>query len=374
MPCLNEAETLGICIQKATNFLIQNNINGEIVIGDNGSSDGSQAIAEAMGARVINVTEKGYGNALIGAIHAAEGKYILMGDSDDSYDFNNLMPFLAEIRTGKDLVMGNRFKGGIEKGAMPFLHYYLGNPVLSFIGRLFFKSKIGDFHCGIRCFTKEAFYKMDLQTTGMEFATEMIVKAELLSLKISEVPTKLYPDGRSRPPHLRTWRDGWRHLRFMLLYSPAWLFLYPGILLAFIGLSVGTLLFFKPISVQGIELDINTLFYMGVFLLTGTQSIFFYLVSRSFAIKEKLLPFNSSYEKLINSLSLEIWIIVGISLITLGLWGSFYAVNYWREYKFGTLNPQEALRITIPSIIAILLGVQVFMTGFLLGLMGLKRK
>ena len=242
MPCLNEAETLAICIEKAQNFLNRENIVGEILIADNGSTDGSQKIAKNLNATVINVDSKGYGSALRGGIEAANGDYVIMGDADDSYDFSNLMPYLSKLREGFDLVMGNRFKGGIEKGAMPFLHKYLGNPVLSFIGRLFFKTNIGDFHCGLRGFSKEAYYKMELKTTGMEFASEMIVKASLINLKIAEVPTVLSKDGRSRPPHLNTWRDGWRHLRFLVLYSPNWLFLIPGMLLMLFGLIAFLLL------------------------------------------------------------------------------------------------------------------------------------
>jgi glycosyltransferase involved in cell wall biosynthesis len=239
MPCLNEAETLAACIKKIQASLSQNHIKGEIIVADNGSTDGSQEIATKMGVRVIHVDEKGYGNALMGGIAAARGKFIIMGDADDSYDFTALMPFLDKLREGYDLVMGNRFKGGVQPGAMPFLHQYLGNPVLTFIGRLFFRSPCGDFHCGLRGFTREAILKMDLRTVGMEFASEMVVKATLHKMRIAEVPTTLSPDGRSRPPHLRSWRDGWRHLCFLLLYSPRWLFLYPGALLMLIGFATG---------------------------------------------------------------------------------------------------------------------------------------
>ena len=374
MPCLNEAETLERCIIKAKKFIQVHNLAGEVIIGDNGSTDGSQQIAIRNGAKVINVPTKGYGSALIGGIMAAEGKYIVMGDSDDSYDFSNLMPYLTEIRNGNDMVMGNRFRGGIAKGAMPFLHKWLGNPVLSFIGRLFFNSKIGDFHCGLRCFTKAAFLKMDLQTTGMEFATEMIVKAELLGMKIAEVPTTLAKDGRSRPPHLRTWRDGWRHLRFMMLYSPIWLFLYPGLALVIIGLVVGGILIITPIKIGGVELDINTLIYMGVFVLTGAQAVFFYLLSKTYAIREKLLPTDTNHEKFLQFFSLESWLLVGIALLLTGIAGSIYAVGYWRDYQYGNLDPRQALRIIIPSILSILLGVQVFLSGFFMGILGLKRK
>src|ERR1700722_10240461 len=229
MPCLNEAETVATCVRKAIGFLAESGISGEVLIADNGSTDGSQQLAEAEGARVVNVTEKGYGNALMGGFVAAQGKYVIMGDADDSYDFTNLMPFIEELRKGSDLVMGNRFKGGIEPGAMPPLHKYLGNPVLSFVGRLFFRSKIGDFHCGLRGFRKDSAIARGLQATGREFASEMVVRAPRAKQKITEVPTPLKKDGRSRPPHLRSWRDGWRHLRFLLLFSPRWLFFVPGL-------------------------------------------------------------------------------------------------------------------------------------------------
>lgn len=373
MPCLNEAETLEICVLKSKNFFRTNHLEGEVIVADNGSTDGSQQIAISCGAIVINIPTKGYGSALAGGIIAANGKYIIIGDSDNSYDFSDLMPFIDKIRLGSDLVMGNRFKGVIKKGAMPPLHYWLGNPVLSFIGRLFFKSSIGDFHCGLRCFTKTAFIKMDLQTSGMEFATEMIVKAQLFGMKISEVPIILHPDGRSRPPHLRTWRDGWRHLRFMLLYSPTWLFLYPGIILVLVGTLIGSILIFAPIQIGKVELDINTLIYMGVFVLTGAQAVFFYLLSKTFAINEKLLPMDKKFAKISKLLGLETFVVVGIMLIFIGILGSIYAVGFWRNVAFGTLNPHQALRIIVPSIVSILLGVQMFLTGFFLGILGLKK-
>ncbi|MFA9215093.1 MAG: glycosyltransferase family 2 protein, partial [Candidatus Methylacidiphilales bacterium] len=255
MPCLNEAETLAICITKANTWLKNNNVKGEVVIGDNGSTDGSQEIAKNLGARVIDIPRKGYGSALMGAIEASYGKYVIMGDSDDSYDFGNLTLFVQELRNGYDLVMGNRFKGGVAKGAMPFLHRYLGNPVLSFIGRLFFGSKAGDFHCGLRGFRQDIVSLLNLQTTGMEFASEMVVKATIFDLKIAEVPTTLSPDGRSRPPHLRTWRDGWRHLRFLLLYSPKWLFLIPGIFLMLLGFIMGIFIIQGPVHLFNMYLD-----------------------------------------------------------------------------------------------------------------------
>src|SRR5690554_3865511 len=289
MPCLNEAETLADCIQKAQRFLKSNDVTGEIIIADNGSTDGSQQIAELHGARLVNIPKKGYGNALKGGIEVASGTYIIMGDADDSYDFEDLMPYVIKLREGHDLVMGNRFKGGIKPGAMPFLHKYLGNPVLSFLGRLFYSIKIGDFHCGLRGFSKEAYHKMDLRTTGMEFASEMIVKSKLNGLKIVEVPTVLHPDGRSRRPHLKTWSDGWRHLRFLMLYSPHWLFLIPSIVIMCIGLVISILLISQPVMVEGIIFDIHTLMYSSGMVLVGFQLLVFYALTKIFAVENGLL-------------------------------------------------------------------------------------
>ena len=259
MPCLNEAETVATCVRKAIGFLAESGISGEVLVADNGSTDGSQRLATDAGARVVPISDKGYGNALMGGIVAARGKYVIMGDADDSYDFTNLMPFVNELRKGADLVMGNRFRGGIAPGAMPPLHKYLGNPVLSFIGRLFFRSKIGDFHCGLRGFSRDSVMALNLQATGMEFASEMVVKATLAGQRVTEVPTTLSKDGRSRPPHLRSWRDGWRHLRFLLLFSPRWLFLYPGLALLVVGSAVTTALYFSPLRIGGAGLDIHTM-------------------------------------------------------------------------------------------------------------------
>ena len=271
MPCLNEAETLAVCIQKARACLADNGVSGEIIIADNGSTDGSQSIAEAGGARLVPVEAKGYGSALMGGIAAACGRFVIMADADDSYDFSALMPFIEKLRAGCDFVIGNRFKGGIAPGAMPPLHRYLGNPVLSGLGRLFFLCPAGDLHCGLRGFSRDAFERMKLQTTGMEFASEMVVKATLLGLRIAEVPTTLSPDGRSRPPHLRSWRDGWRHLRFMLLFSPRWLFLYPGLLLMLAGLGVGGWLLPEERQLGETTLDVHTLAYAALSVLLGFQ-------------------------------------------------------------------------------------------------------
>ncbi|MBR9846879.1 MAG: glycosyltransferase family 2 protein, partial [Algicola sp.] len=313
MPCLNEAETLATCINKAQSFLKSNDVHGEIIIADNGSTDGSIEITKSHNTRLVHVTQKGYGSALREGIKAAKGTYIIMADADDSYDFSNLMPFLKELRNGYDLVMGNRFKGGIEKNAMPFLHKYLGNPVLSFIGRLFFKIKIGDFHCGLRGFSKEAYSKLNLKTTGMEFASEMIVKAKLNDLTITEVPTKLSKDGRTRAPHLDTWNDGWRHLRFLLLYSPKWLFLYPSIIMLLAGITTSIVLIIKPIALDNITFDVHTLLYTSSLTLIGFQFFIFYALTKIFAVENGLLPKSKRYDNLFKYLNLEKGLIIGFS-------------------------------------------------------------
>ncbi|RDK83242.1 glycosyltransferase family 2 protein [Marinirhabdus gelatinilytica] len=373
MPCLNEAETLAVCIKKAQGFFERENVNGEVVIADNGSTDGSQEIAENLNVRVIHVSEKGYGNALIGGITAAKGRYVMMGDADDSYDFSNMMPYLEKLREGYDLVMGNRFKGGIEKGAMPFLHKYLGNPVLSFIGRLFFKSKIGDFHCGLRGFSKDAFKRMELKTTGMEFASEMIVKASLKKMNIAEVPTTLSPDGRSRPPHLNTWRDGWRHLRFLVLYSPKWLFYYPGFLLFLFGLITSALLIYKPITIDSVTFDVHTLLFTSVSLLIGFQFILFYGLTKVFTVENGLLPKSDMYDRQFKFINLEKGLIVGAVLIILGVVLSFLAYNYWQEINFGDITNSSTLRLVIPAVTTMLLGVQVILFSLFFSILGLKR-
>lgn len=375
MPCLNEAETLAICITKANSWLKNNKVNGEVVIGDNGSTDGSQEIAQKLGARVIPVSQKGYGSALMGAIEASKGKYVIMGDSDDSYDFSNLTLFVQELRNGYDLVMGNRFKGGVAKGAMPFLHRYLGNPVLSFIGRLFFGSKAGDFHCGLRGFRQDIVSVLNLQTTGMEFASEMVVKATIFNLKITEVPTTLSPDGRSRPPHLRTWRDGWRHLRFLLIYSPRWLFLIPGIFLMIFGLILGILIVQKPLNILGnIQLDTNTLLYAGAFLIVGFQAFIFGIFTRAYAVQAGFLPKNDQLMKWLEIVTLEKGLIAGLIILFSGLAGTFYSLTLWTEVHFGRLDYPSILRIVIPSVIAIILGLQTMLSSFFISVLSVNKK
>jgi len=374
IPCLNESETLAVCIRKALGCLSENGISGEVIVADNGSTDGSQAIAEAEGARVVPVEAKGYGNALMGGIEAARGRYVIMGDADDSYDFSALGPFIEKLRKGNDLVMGNRFRGGIAPGAMPALHRYLGNPVLSGLGRLFFRCPVGDFHCGLRGFSRKAFGRMKLQTTGMEFASEIVVKATLLGLRIAEVPTTLSPDGRSRPPHLRSWRDGWRHLRFMLLFSPGWLFLYPGLLLMIVGLGVGGWLLPEARQLGGATLDVNTLAYSALAVLLGFQSVLFAVFTRTFVSTQGLGPESRTLNKLYRYVTLETGLIVGGVLIVLGFTGSVAATFGWSEVDFGELNPSEVLRQVIPSVLAIALGFQIVLASFFLSVLGLKRR
>ncbi|HEY0006816.1 MAG TPA: glycosyltransferase family 2 protein [Pyrinomonadaceae bacterium] len=374
MPCLNEAETLASCIEKARSSLVEQNVAGEIIIADNGSTDGSQAIAERLGARVIEVSAKGYGSALMGGINAARGRFVIMGDADDSYDFARLWPFIEKLREGYDLVMGNRFKGGIQKGAMRPLHKYLGNPVLTGIGRLFFRSPVGDFHCGLRGFSKAAFERLDLHTTGMEFASEMVVKATLHGMRIAEVPTTLSPDGRSRPPHLRSWRDGWRHLRFLLLYSPRWLFLYPGGLLMLMGLLAGLWLLPGPKTVGGVTFDVHTLFFAAASIVIGFQAIVFAIFTKVFAISEGLLPADARLDKLFCVVTLETGLMTGSLLLLAGLAGSLYAYIYWDVHSFGPLNPSHTLRIVIPSVTAMILGSQTVLSSFFLSILGLRRR
>jgi glycosyltransferase involved in cell wall biosynthesis len=375
MPCLNEAETLATCINKARHYLTTNNVDGEVLISDNGSTDGSQEIAIALGARVINAPQKGYGAALIYGILNAKGKYVIMGDSDDSYDFSELGSYLQDLRNGADLVMGNRFKGGIKKGAMPFLHRYLGNPVLSFAGRLFFKTPIGDFHCGLRGFKQDIVERLALQTIGMEFASEMIVKASLFDLSITEVPTTLSVDGRSRPPHLRTWRDGWRHLRFLLMHSPKWLFYIPGLTLLLLGTLLMLLTLFKPFEIiKGVYFDTNTLIFASVFIIIGFSCITLGLFTRTYATEEGFLPKSKLDDKVEKFFKLEIGIFIGAFVFLCGVIGAFYSFYIWKQAHFGRLDYGAILRIVVPSSTLILVGTQLLFSSFFLGILRIKRK
>jgi glycosyltransferase involved in cell wall biosynthesis len=374
MPCLNEAETLQACILKIQKTLEDNQIFGEVIVADNGSTDGSREIASRLGAKVVNVPQPGYGYALMGGIAAASGKYIVMGDADSSYDFGHIPRFLAQLRGGSDLVMGNRFQGGIQPNAMPPLHKYLGNPVLTKIGRLFFGGTCGDFYCGLRGFTKDAFAVMDLRTTGMEFATEMVVKASLLQMKVAEVPTTLSPDGRSRPPHLRTWRDGWRTLRFFLLYSPRWLFLYPGIALMLAGLGVGLWLLPEPRRVGSVVFDVHTLLYAAIAILLGFQAIAFAVFTKLFAVSEGLHPPDALLDRLFRYIDLELGLLVGTLLAITGLGVSIYAVRVWSAHEFGPLDMSRTFRLVIPAALSLTLGVQTIFSSFFLSVLGMRRR
>jgi glycosyltransferase involved in cell wall biosynthesis len=370
IPCLNEANTIGICVAKARKALDLEGIAGEVIVADNGSSDGSVLLASEAGARVIRVSEMGYGAAIKGGVEAAQGTFIIMGDGDDSYNFLEIKPFIEQWRKGKDFVMGNRFLGGIEKNAMPGLHRHLGNPVLSFIGRLFFRNGFGDFHCGMRGFTKAAFEKMKLTTGGMEFASEMVVKATLLNLKTAEVPVKLYKDGRGRPPHLNTWTDGWRHLRFLLLFSPRWLFFYPGLVFVFLGLLFSSLLLRSVLPFQNLKLDVHTLLYSSTLLLIGFQLIAFYLLSQAFARREGLL-IHSGLD--LGWFKLERGLLIAFCFLALGFALSFSALHIWQAQDFGPLNPQIVLRKVIPAITCILLAFQVGTFSFFMSFLQLKK-
>jgi glycosyltransferase involved in cell wall biosynthesis len=374
MPCLNEDRTLGTCIQKAQAAMQGLGIRGEIIVADNGSSDGSQSLAEQLGARVIPISERGYGSALRGGIAAARGKFVIMGDSDDSYDFTQLGDFLDKLNQGYDLVMGNRFQGGIRPGAMPFLHRFLGNPVLSWLGRLFFGCPVGDFQCGLRGFRKDAIDRLELQTTGMEFSTEMVVKATLFDLKIAEIPTTLSPDSRNRPPHLRTWRDGWRYLRFLFLYSPRWLFLHPGIALFLVGVAICLWLLPGPRVVGATTFDYHTLLFGAMMILIGFQSVNFAVFSKIFAISERLLPPDPRLNKLFRYVTLETGLILGAILILAGMGTWIFGLNYWRNHHFGELNPDSTLRIVIPGFVCLTLGVEIVLSSFFISVMGMARK
>jgi hypothetical protein len=373
MPCLNEAETVATCVHKAVSFLADNGIDGEVVVADNGSTDGSRQLAADAGARVVPISERGYGNALMGGIVAARGEYVIMGDADDSYDFTNLMPFVTELRKGYDLVMGNRFKGGIAPGAMPPLHRYLGTPVLSFIGRLFFRSNIGDFNCGLRGFRRDSAIKLGLQATGMEFASEMIVKAALAKQKISEVPTTLAKDGRSRPPHLNTWRDGWRHLRFLLLFSPRWLFFVPGLVLLLVGLVLGAAVALGPLTIGGVSFDVDTLVACGACVDIGFQAILFWLFTQVYAGSEGFLPTEPKVQTLLGKLSLERGLLTGALVGAAGLVGLIFSLTYWQGQSFGHLNYEHALRLMVPSVTALVLSCQLILGTFFLSILGIKQ-
>jgi hypothetical protein len=374
MPCLNEAETIGVCVKKAKAFLAEHGLKGEVLVADNGSVDGSQQIANALGARIVHVPSRGYGAALIGGIEAAKGKYVAMGDADDSYDFGGLMPFVEQLREGADLVMGNRFQGGIAAGAMPPLHRWLGNPVLSFLGRTFFKIPVGDFHCGLRAFNRESIRELGLTAPGMEFASEMVVKAAIEKLDIREVPTTLQPDGRSRPPHLRTWRDGWRHLRFLLIFAPKFLFLYPGIALAAAGLIGVIGLMPADVHAFGIQFGVHTMIFAAMAVLMGSQLIGLSVMARRYGTIAGMWPESGLMRRVRNWFSVERACILGGLMLALGIGGAITATAIWASSGFAGLNPAALMRLTIPSMMLGCVGLQMVVTAFFIGLLDQPRR
>jgi glycosyltransferase involved in cell wall biosynthesis len=378
MPCLNEAETLAFCVRQAHQAIREAGIRGEVVVADNGSNDGSQEIARSEGARVLDVPVRGYGAALTAGIEAANGRYVMMADADASYHFEHLPRFLPKLADGYDLVMGNRFAGAIEPGAMPPLHQYLGNPVLSAIGRVFFRIPVRDFHCGLRAFRRDSILALNLRTTGMEFASEMVVKSSLAGLRMTEVPTTLSPDGRSRPPHLRSWRDGWRHLRFLLLYSPRWLFFYPGLAALAIGMVLSALLLPGPLPVHigkaTHTLDVDTLTYALGLVLIGAHITSFAISAKVFGTQEGFLPPNPKFERMFKTITLETGLLTGCVLLLIGAVFLGYALHLWHAAGFGNVSPQRMLRLTLPSAAAFMLGVEVIFGSFFLSLLGLNRR
>jgi glycosyltransferase involved in cell wall biosynthesis len=373
MPCLNEAETIEACIRKANRYLEGNSMVGEVLIADNGSTDGSQNIAHSLGARVITVNERGYGAALIGGINAARGRFIIMGDADDSYDFSALEPFEDALRSGADLVMGNRFKGGIAPGAMPFLHRYVGNPVLSFLGRLFFRIRVGDFHCGLRCFRADAIRSLGLKATGMEFASEMVVKSALAGLVIREAPTTLTKDGRSRQSHLRTWRDGWRHLKFLLMYSPRWLFFVPGAVCLAFGLIAGTRLFSSPMNIHNIVFQSNTFVAACFAVLIGTQLLTFGALARQYAAMSGFLPWSKAAKTLDRFVSTERLALIASAIMAMGAVLFLYSFWKWAQVSFGELTNPIVAHTVMVGLTAFAVGIQLFFAAFLFGLLRIPR-
>jgi len=372
MPCLNEAETVVACVRKARSFLERTGIDGEVLVADNGSADGSPELARGAGARVIHVAQQGYGSALLGGIRSARGRFVIMADADDSYDFSQLDRFVDALRQGNTMVIGHRFRGGIRPGAMPHLHRYLGNPVLSFAGRLFFSSRIGDFHCGLRGVDRAATLRLGLASPGMEFASEMIVKATLAGWQIAQVPTVLWPAGRSRPPHLRSWRDGWRHLRFLLMMSPRWLLLYPGLTLTALGIAAELALASAPVFVRGVGFDIHTMLYAGGAIVLGVQLVLFSLVARTIGVVKNLLPITPSLERFLRVFTLERGIALGLAIGLSGFALALYSVGSWAHVGLGTLDPSSMMRVAIPSVTLMLAGAELVFASFLLGLIDLR--
>jgi glycosyltransferase involved in cell wall biosynthesis len=377
MPCLNEAETIEVCVRKASRSLEELGLRGEVLVADNGSTDGSQDLARKLGARVVDVEKKGYGNALRTGIASARGRWVIMADADDSYDFSSLRPFVEKLRAGSQLVMGCRMPWGggtIIPGAMPWKHKWIGNPVLSFIGRLFFHCPVTDFHCGLRGFDREAVRALDLNTGGMEFASEMVIKATFGKLRIAQVPITLHKDGRSRPPHLRSWRDGWRHLRFMLLFSPRWLFFWPGLVLAVSSAAVFLVLLRGQFIWNGITFDTNTMIVAAMMLLVGYQLLFSAVFTKAFSIASKLVPERPSFERWLSLFNLERGVVAGLALFLAGLGVLGYATWEWRAAGFGELSYPVSLRRVVPSVLLVVLGMQTVFYSFFLSVLGLIRR
>ncbi len=375
MPCLNEAATIGTCIRKAFASFDRLGIEGEVVVADNGSTDGSQAIAEDLGARVVPVAARGYGAALSGGIAAARGRWVIMGDADDSYDFAELEPFVRRLREGYELVNGNRFKGGIREGAMPWLHRWLGNPVLSVVGRTLYGTPCGDIYCGLRAFDREKVAALNIRSAGMEFAIEMIVKATMMGLKVTEVPTTLSPDAEGRQPHLNTWRDGWRSIRLLLLYSPKWLFLYPGLALLTLGLAGMVWLVPGQRSIATVTFDVSTLLYFALAVAVGLQAVYFFLTARWFGITEGLLPDDPRIRRLLEGrMRLEVGLVAGVLLVAAGLGLSVYALTTWNEAGFGRLDYPDTLRVVIPGATLIICGMETALSALFVSVLALKRR
>ena len=374
MPCLNEEAGVGECIQQILQTFEKHNISGEIIVADNGSIDSSREISNRLGAKVVSAVAKGYGNALMVGIAASRARYIVMGDADGSYDFTQIPVFLEKLRAGYELVMGNRFQGGIQPGAMPALHKYLGNPVLTGIGRVFFKTSVHDFHCGLRAFTKPAYERMGMRTTGMEFASEMVVKASLFNLKTCEIPTTLSPDRRPGRSHIRSWHDGWRHLRFLLLYSPRWLFLYPGLLLLLAGTATAIWLLPGPQRVGHVFLDVHTLLYAVAAILIGFQAVLFAFFTKIFAITEGLMPEDPRLLRAFKVFNLEKGLLTGAALLLGGIGIAGYSFVLWNRTDFGPLNPVIVVRLVAAAITMIILGVEMIFSSFFLSILGLTRK
>ena len=377
MPCLNEARTLPICIRKAQAAIREHGLRAEIIVADNGSTDGSQQLATQLGAHVVLVPERGYGAALLAGIHAARGRFVVMGDADDSYDFGAIGPFLTSLRTGADLVMGCRLPSGggtIMPGAMPWKHRWLGNPALSAIGRFFFRSPVTDFHCGLRGFRRDFILELNLRTSGMEFASEMVIKATLQRARMTEIPITLYKDGRDRPPHLRSWRDGWRHLRFMLLFSPRWLFVVPGTTIFLIGLILGALILPAPFYIGHIGFDTSTLLVAAMAMILGFQTLVYGLFTRIFAVSEGLLEPDPWMGRAFKIVTLETGLIVGALTLTAGISLMIWATIRWGQHGFGPIDYSASQRVVIPAVTAIILGIQIIFSSFFLSILGLRRR